>query len=65
MPFLFADADDGEAASGEAVFSTMRKIAIGAATGAITLYEDVFLAETSVEHLASISFDEIEVKAGA
>lgn len=63
-PLLFADADDGEAAPGEAMVGAMRKVAISAATGAVPLNEDAFRAETGIEQLAAIGFDEIEMKAG-
>ena len=64
MPLLFADADDGEAAPGEAMVGAMRKIAVGAAAGAVALNEDVFRAEPGIEQLVSVGFDEIEMKAG-
>ena len=64
MPLLFVDADDGEAATGEAMVGAMRKIAVDAAAGAVALNEDVFRAEAGIEQLASVGFDEIEMKTG-
>ena len=42
----------------------MRKIAIGAAAGAIALNKDVFRTEAGIEQLAAIGFNEVEMKTG-
>ena len=64
MPLLFADADDGEAAPGEAMVGAMRKVSIGAAAGAVALNKDVFRTEAGIEQLAAIGFNEVEMKTG-
>src|SRR5580698_3741124 len=58
------NSDDRQAAAGESVIGAVGKIAIRPAAGAVALDEDVFWAETRIEELATIGFDQIEMQSG-
>src|SRR5579885_1461300 len=57
--------DDRQHSAGKAVLCAIREIAVGTATGAVTLHEDVFRGHACIQKLTAVRFHQVQMHAGS